>query len=36
MEEKSLEERAADADKRARQLKAQLNLKDKRERVRVA
>ncbi|MBF9173183.1 conjugal transfer protein TraD [Xanthomonas campestris pv. campestris] len=36
MKKKSLEERAADADKRARQLKAQLNLKDKRERVRVA
>ncbi|CEM59263.1 conjugal transfer protein TraD [Xanthomonas campestris] len=36
MTKKSLEERAADADKRARQLKAQLNLKNKRERTREA
>ncbi|CAO3299764.1 MULTISPECIES: conjugal transfer protein TraD [Stenotrophomonas maltophilia group] len=36
MKKKSLEERAADADKRARQLKAQLNLKNKRERTREA
>ncbi|WP_395136411.1 conjugal transfer protein TraD [Stenotrophomonas geniculata] len=36
MKKKSLEERAMDADKHARQLKAQLNLKKKRERMRVA